>query len=87
MRLNNKRPPRPQSSDYKMMKREDWEKLHFNTYTMMVRIQHDIDCGNWEPYDVEWERFLKEWRKHIALPTDCETWLEDRRNARANEPI
>lgn len=89
VRLNGKRPPRPQSNSYKMIAREDWDRLHKSAYDLMYSFlndQNELDCLD-DEQSRRFEEFVKQWRKHIALPIDIETWLEDRRNARANEPI
>ena len=70
----------------KMITRDDWDKLHKVSYDLMCEL-NQCDLSIDEVTSVCFERFIKEWRRHIALPRDCETWLEDRRNARANEVI
>lgn len=70
-----------QGYGYKYLRRKEWENLHATAYNLMVVLMADGEDGH------SFEQFCKEWRNHIALPTDVERWLEDRRNARANEPI
>lgn len=92
MKNGDCRIPRAQQLVYKTIRREEWEKLHHAAYNMLDMMFPDdnwIDTfiGLGESDKVILERLAKEWRKYIALPTNCERWLEDRRNARANEII
>lgn len=75
--------PRAQAMGYgsKYLSRESWNKLHATAYNLMVILIAEGEGGH------SFEQFCKEWRNHVALPTDVEKWLEERRNARANEPI
>lgn len=89
IKLNDKRVPRPQSSSYKMISRDDWDKLHQTAYDLMYSFLDDVNEPDFisEEQARHFEKFVEQMRRHIALPRDVEAWLERMRYARANEPI